>query len=513
MRRRAMVGILAVVALVATGCTPSLRWESPTAGPSAAGSASSGGPSAGSVRWTRCTDTARQILPRLASDVEYDCGSVVVPQDWNHKNDGKTFEIALMRVRSAQQHRRIGSLITNPGGPGGSGVELAAYLSLELPSDVLDRFDIVGFDPRGVGHSTPALKCFSDSDLDASFAADPDPGSQAQFDSLVTLWRTMANGCQAKYGPTLSLFSTKQSARDMDAIRAAVGDQKINYLGFSYGTLLGATYAQLFPRNIRAFVLDGAVDPTQTTVASAESQAKGFENAFNQFASWCKQNNCAIAPDARAAVQTAVANARKSPVTAGDGRKATAGWVLTGVIEALYSQTEWPGLASAVAALNRGDADAILGLADAYANRDSGGHYDNMFDVFNAVSCDDDDSRVTPAQVRTLQERWRKPYPLFGPALATGLLSCAVWPAKRDPYPTGKAAGAPPIVVVGTTNDPATPYAQTAKLANMLGNATVVTWQGQGHTAYPQTTCIRATIDAYLIDLDVPRAGTTCPAR
>ena len=177
MRRRAMVGILAVVALVATGCTPSLRWESPTAGPSAAGSASSGGPSAGSVRWTRCTDTARQILPRLASDVEYDCGSVVVPQDWNHKNDGKTFEIALMRVRSAQQHRRIGSLITNPGGPGGSGVELAAYLSLELPSDVLDRFDIVGFDPRGVGHSTPALKCFSDSDLDASFAADPDPGA------------------------------------------------------------------------------------------------------------------------------------------------------------------------------------------------------------------------------------------------------------------------------------------------------------------------------------------------
>jgi pimeloyl-ACP methyl ester carboxylesterase len=513
-RRRATVAILAALALAAAGCTPSLRWVSPTAGgagPSA--TPSPGGSSGSTVSWKPCDDVARQMLRQLAPDTEYSCGSVLVPQDWNNRDDGKTFEVALMRVHSTHQFRRIGSLLVNPGGPGASGVQLAAYLSLELPDEILQRFDIVGFDPRGVGNSTPAVKCFTDTDLDASFGVDPDPASQSQFDALTSLWRRMDDGCQAKYGAELPLFSTEQAAHDMDAIRAAVGDKKINYLGFSYGTLLGATYAQLYPTNIRAFVLDGAVDPTQKAVAAAEGQAKGFENAFDQFANWCRQNTCAIAPDARAAVNSAMARSRSAPLTGSDGRRVTPGWVLTGVIAALYSQAEWPALASAVGALVRGNPDPILGLADSYANRDPNGHYDNMFDIFNTVSCDDDASGVTTDQARSLQLQWRARYPLFGAALATGLLSCAVWPAKRDPYPVGKADGAPPIVVVGTINDPATPYVQTAKLATMLGNSTVVTWQGQGHTAYPQTTCIRSAIDAYLTDLTVPPAGTTCPAR
>ncbi|HKT02223.1 MAG TPA: alpha/beta hydrolase [Rugosimonospora sp.] len=513
MQRRAIVAIFAGLALAATGCTPSLRWVAPTSGNGSSTAPSPGSSTTAAVNWKPCDDVARQMLPRLASGVSYDCGSVLVPQDWNNRANGKTFEVALMRVRSQHQYQRIGSLITNPGGPGASGVQLAAYLSLELPDEILQRFDIVGFDPRGVGNSTPAVKCFSDADLDSSFSTDPDPQTQAQFDSLAGLWRRMDDGCQQKYGDTLSLFSTEQAARDIDAIRAGVGDQKISYLGFSYGTLLGATYAQLFPKNIRAFVLDGAVDPTQKAIDAAEGQAKGFENAFNQFASWCRQNSCAIAPDARAAANSVLAKARSNPVSGTDGRKATAGWVLTGVIEALYSQSEWPALASAVAALNQGNATGILQLADSYANRDSSGHYDNMFDIFNTVSCDDDNSGETVAQARNLQLQWRAKYPLFGAALATGLLGCALWPAKRDPFPTGQAAGAPPIVVVGTINDPATPYVQTGRLANMLGNATVVTWQGQGHTAYPQTSCIRSTIDAYLINLTVPAANTTCPAR
>jgi hypothetical protein len=170
-------------------------------------------------------------------------------------------------------------------------------------------------------------------------------------------------------------------------------------------------------------------------------------------------------------------------------------------------------MAQAIANLGHNDPSGVFELADGYASRDRNGHFGNMFDIFNTVQCDDDASGETVDQARTLQQQWRTKYPLFGTSLAVGLLSCAVWPVKRDPYPTGKAVGAPPIVVVGTVNDPATPYEQTAKLANMLGVGTVVTWQGEGHTAYPQTSCIRASIDAYLINLTVPAAGLTCPAK
>jgi pimeloyl-ACP methyl ester carboxylesterase len=455
---------------------------------------------------------AAGLLPRVPGGIAYQCATIKVPQDWTNPGNGKTFNLALLRARSDGQAGRIGSLVVNPGGPGAPGVDLAVYLSAQLPADVLGRFDIVGFDPRGVGRSSP-VKCFSDADLDASFGADPDPQSQADFDALVALNRRMAGGCQTKYGDTLSLFSTEQAARDMDAVRIAVGDRKLTYLGYSYGTLLGAAYAQLFPRNIRAFVLDGAVDPTQKAIDSAEGQAAGFQHAFDEFAVWCQQNSCPIGPDAKASVTHALATARTSPVTSANGRKATAGWVLTAVFSALYSQSEWSTMAQAIANLGHNDPTGVFELADGYASRDRNGHFGNMFDIFNTVQCDDDASGETVDQARTLQQQWRTKYPLFGTSLAVGLLSCAVWPVKRDPYPTGKAVGAPPIVVVGTVNDPATPYEQTAKLANMLGVGTVVTWQGEGHTAYPQTSCIRASIDAYLINLTVPAAGLTCPAK
>ncbi|MBO0870596.1 MAG: alpha/beta hydrolase, partial [Micromonosporaceae bacterium] len=499
-RTAALLAGFTVALTLAAGCSPNLRWVSPTSG-AAPSAPSASGPSVGTVAWQDCTDTASGILPRLAPNTEYDCGSIQVPQDWKAPQNGDKFDIALMRVRNRNQTDRIGSLIVNPGGPGGSGIEIAAYLSLELPGDILNRFDVVGFDPRGVGRSSPAIKCFANSDMDKAFGLDPDPVKMADFNTLASLWQKMGNDCQQKYGAELPLFSTEQSARDMDAIRAAVGDQKISYLGFSYGTLLGAVYAQLFPKNIRALVLDGAVDPTLAPVDAAEGQAQGFEHAFDEFAAWCKQNtaSCPIAPNARAAVNAAMQQARTAPVANSDGRKATAGWVLTGITEALYSQQLWPVMATAVAALRRGNAKAIMELADEYAQRGPNGQYGNMFDAFDTISCDDDASGETVALARQKQLDWRAKYPLFGGSLGTGILSCAAWPAKRDPFPTGKAKGAPPMVVVGTINDPATPYTNTARLANMLGNSTVVTWQGEGHTAYPQTSCIRATIDAYLI--------------
>jgi pimeloyl-ACP methyl ester carboxylesterase len=451
--------------------------------------------------------------------MSYDCASVPVPQDWSKPSSGQTFSIAMIRVRSKNQSNRIGSLLINPGGPGGSGIDTAVYLSFGatlggLPSQITNQFDIIGFDPRGVGRSDP-IKCISDTDQDASFAAPPDPVSQAQFDAIAALNKKIAEGCGAKYGDQLPLFSTEQAAKDMDALRQAVGDPKMSYLGYSYGTMLGATYAQLYPTNIRAMVLDGAVDPKQSYVEGSESQAKGFERAFTNFSNWCKQNTdkCPIAPDARKAVTDAMTAADKSPVASADGRKATSGWIFVAVISSLYTESGWPALATAVANLKTGNAKGIFTLADQYTERKPDGSYTNLFDANLAVNCADTKDAPSVDEVRRLQGEWRTKYPLFGAALAVGMLPCTFWAGDRDPYPAGAAQGAPPIVVVGTTGDPATPYENTADLASMLGVGHVLTWEGEGHTAYPSTPCIVQAVDQYLIALQVPPEGKRCPAK
>jgi len=363
--------------------------------------------------------------------------------------------------------------------------------------------------------AAPRQKCISDADQDANFASPPDPVTQAQFNAFVTLNKKIVDGCGDKYGDQLVTFSTEQAAKDIDAIRQTVGDNKLTYLGFSYGTLLGATYAQQFPTNIRAMVLDGAVDPKQTFVQGSETQAKGFERAFTNFSAWCKATpaKCPIAADARKAVTDALAAAEKNPVPGTDGRKATSGWIFLAVISSLYTETGWTALAAAVSALQHGDAKGIFTLADQYAERKPDGTYSNLFDANLAVNCSDTKDVPSVAEVRQLQGEWRKKYPLFGASLAVGMLSCSLWPGPRDPYPAGAATGAPPIVVVGTTGDPATPYENTADLASMLGVGHVLTWEGEGHTAYPSTTCIVDAVDRYLIDLRVPKEGLRCPPR
>jgi len=514
--RLRVIAAFAVLTMVVAGCVvPRTRWVSPTGGinPSANPSGA-----IGLADWKPCPDLPQAVAGRRIRNVSFDCATLKVPQDWNTAKEGKpsngqTFDISLARARSTGQQDRIGSLVVNPGGPGASGVDLAVYLAAGLPTEVLRRFDIVGFDPRGVGRSTP-VKCFTDSDLDTLFGADPDPVSQADFDALVALSRKLAQSCGTKYGDRLPLFSTEQAARDMDAVRAAVGDAKLTYLGYSYGTLLGAVYAQLFPKNIRALVLDGATDPTQKSVQASEGQAKGFELAFDHFAAWCAANvsKCPIAPNARAVVASAIDSARRAPERGAGGREATSGWVLTAVVSSLYTEESWPDLAAAIDALRKGNPNGVFDLADRYAERDSGGHYSNLFDANLVVNCTDDDATPPVDRLRALQSEWRAKYPLFGASSALNLI-CAQWPGKRDPYPAGAAAGAPPIVVVGTVGDPATPYEQTPRLAKMLGVGVVLTWQGEGHTAYPQTRCITAAVNAYLVDLKVPTDGTTCPTR
>ncbi|HEX6872646.1 MAG TPA: alpha/beta hydrolase [Micromonosporaceae bacterium] len=503
-----MAGVL-LLALVSAGCSIDVRWR---------GKDDASGPTSG-LAWRDCKSEAKAINSNLPVTLKVECATVKVPQDWHtavdgRAADGQTFDIALMRMRSTRQADRVGSLLVNPGGPGGSGIEYLAYAASRL-TGLLARFDVVGFDPRGVGRSSP-VKCISDADLDAAFGSEPDPVSEAAFQDTVALTRRIGEECGRKVGDDLRLFSTEQAARDMDAIRQALGEAKINYLGYSYGTLLGAVYAELFGKNVRAMVLDGAVDPQQSPVASSEGQAMGFERALNNFATWCRRSrptSCPIGPDAKGAILAAIDTARTNPVTGAGGRKATAGWVFYAMVSSLYAEEGWQLLAEGIDNLRRGDPRLIFFLADSYGERDESGHYSNLFDANSAVNCADSDQYPTVEQVRALQSQWRSKYPVFGAPLAIGLLSCSLWPAKKDPYPVGPATGAPPIVVVGTTGDPATPYESTAKLASMLGTGTVVTWQGEGHTAYPETTCIRKAVDDYFISLTVPAKGLTCPAR
>jgi TAP-like protein len=211
-------------------------------------------------------------------------------------------------------------------------------------------------------------------------------------------------------------------------------------------------------------------------------------------------------------VTSALDRARTNPVKGSDGRAATAGWVFYAIVSTMYSQDNWQYLAQGISDLGKGNTRFVFLLADSYAERDEQGHYKNLFDANSAVNCVDSASYPTIEQVRTLQSQWRTKYPLFGAPLAIGLATCSVWPAKKDPYPVGPAVGAPPIVVVGTKGDPATPYESTAKLADMLGTGTVLTWDGEGHTAYPETSCIRNAVDGYFINLNVPAKGLTCPA-
>jgi pimeloyl-ACP methyl ester carboxylesterase len=517
--RRTPLAVLVVVALVVAGCTGDSGSRLPERASPRTGEAAG-------VSWQPCPEVPEEALAGLVpaevvqdfvQGITYECATVSVPQDWDAQQAPESFAIALVRARSDAQQDRIGSLVINPGGPGASGVDFAVYLSLAsefggLPEEVTRRFDVIGFDPRGVSRSSP-VECHTDADLDEKYGAEPDPATQEEFDAAVADIRRVAEACGEKYGEALNYFSTRQTAHDMDAVRAAVGDEQITYLGFSYGTLLGAVYAQLYPERIRAMVLDGAVDPEQDEVAGSESQAAGFERAFGNFADWCDATpaQCPLGPDTRAAVTGAIDAARRSPVPGADGREATAGWVMWSVIASLYLRDQWPELGDAIDELAQGDPGGVFELADNYTGRDADGQYPNLDDMLTAVNCVDNDSEVTVEQARDLQQQWREEYPLFGAPLAMSTLGCGLWPAESDPYPTGPAEGAPPIVVVGTTGDPATPFEATARLAEMLGVGVVLTWEGEGHTAYRKTGCINEAVNAYLIELTTPAEGTTCP--
>ncbi len=520
-RTRGLLPVLLATALALAGCTTTAgtgRYGGdPIPGAPAPSAAAPVSPTISPLAFDDCTSTiAPQLRGQPGADrpLKFFCGRLRVPLDYRAPAT-KAIELFLIRVRLAGQQKRLGSLVVNPGGPGGSGVDAAVGLSLTLPTDLMKRFDVVGFDPRGVGLSAP-VECIPASLKDRAIALDPDARTEAQYREQVEVAKEISGACQRKYGTELKHYNTEETARDMDLVRQAVGDPKLTYLGYSYGTRLGAVYAHLFPKRVRALVLDGAVDPKAGEATAAETQAKGFERAFDQFAAGCRNRGatCLIGPDPRAAMRQALARARRAPVASGrtDPRKATAGHVLLAAISALYDEEDWPQLESAIAEVNSGTAGGVFDLVDRYVQRNPQGEFSNLIDANTAINCSDTKERVPEATVRRALAKWRTAYPLFGSALALGLIGCQQWAAPRQPPPAVKAAGAPPLLVVGTVNDPATPYASAKVLARTLATGRLLTWRGEGHTAYPKTPCVTAAVNAYLVSLKVPKTGATCSA-
>jgi pimeloyl-ACP methyl ester carboxylesterase len=509
--------------LVVTACTKSAPKAQPprttprtttTAGISPSASPT---PAVPKIAFSDCSNQFQGAIsdPR-AQGMEFSCGKLAVPLDYSNPT-AKTISLFVVKIhdRTQQLSEKVGSLLVNPGGPGGSGVNLAAGLVGSLSDDVFAHFDLIGFDPRGIGLSSP-LECVTDKQKDQLAAEDPDVRTAAGRALARTVSDAVVKGCVAKYGSTLAHYNTEETARDMDLIRQAVGDSKLNYLGYSYGTRLGAAYAHEFPTHIRTEVLDGAVDPVADELTSDERQTKAFELAFDQFAADClKRPACAVLGNPRAAVIALIKSADKTPLHSslkGETRLATGGIVTTGVVSALYDQAEWKTLGDALVAARRGDAAKLFALADQYNERDPDtGHYSNILDANLAVSCNDSTLRITDALVAAKAKEWVAKYPIFGANAAASLYACHAWPSSQHPLPPASAPGAPPILVVGTVHDPATPYAASAVLAKALGSGVVLSWDGEGHTAYPKTKCITAKVNSYLLTAKLP-SGDSCPA-
>jgi pimeloyl-ACP methyl ester carboxylesterase len=475
---------------------------------------------AGALDWTDITKQVDAALGGGQQSLSYARAEMQVPLNWADAN-GKKISITVLRIRSKTQHDRLGSLVINPGGPGASGVEAAIDLtaagsSEQLPAAILDRFDIVGFDPRGIGLSHP-LQCITDKQKDAELNLPADPQTDAQWQQSIADTTAVADECYATYGADLTYYSTTETVRDMEALRAKLGDSKLTYLGYSYGTLIGAEYASAYPDKVRALVLDGAVDPTINTVDQDKTQAAGFQLAFSHFSQACTSlgAKCPLGADPQQFVLNLMAKAAANPIPsddASDKRRAGDGAVLLGVISALYDQTQWATLRSALVDASRGDASGILALDDQYNERSPDGTYTNIEDANAAIGCADTTDRPTIAEARQLEPQWRATDPLFGGSSASSLGFCSLWKAPPDAPITVTNSNAPPIMVIGTTGDPATPISGAEHLAALLGSGKLLVWQGDGHTAYPKTKCVTDDVDAYLINLTVPAAGATCPA-
>jgi pimeloyl-ACP methyl ester carboxylesterase len=443
----------------------------------------------------------------------FQCATVSVPTDYENPAAG-ALSLSVVRLPAGDAAHRIGSLFVNPGGPGGSAIDLVREASDAFPAGVLARFDLVGFDPRGVNLSSP-VRCVDN--LDEHVALDPSPDGAAELKALVDDAKSFAAACGRRNGEELAHVSTEDVARDMDLLRAAVGDDKLTYLGFSWGTLLGATYADLFPDRIRAMALDGAIDPALPLDRVRGDQAVGFETALAHFLADCAgRPSCAFhgAGGTRKAFDRLMADIEAHPLPSmrpNDRRTVGPGLAWAAVLGSLYSEGSWPGLEVALALGQRGDGSGFLAMSDPFHGRDEHGSYRNLIDAYAANTCADYPAPDDVAAYTELADRFRATAPHFADYTAYNDLVCAFWPVPSRHTPHAVTApGAPPIVVIGTTSDPATPYAWAVSLAKELSSGVLVQHRGEGHTSFGTSLCVERVVEAYLVDLTVPRDGLSC---
>lgn len=509
---RPLAAVLVVLALVTAGCG---RGDDPTVEVPPRSSAS---PTASPAPQASATPTAAAfVVPELSwkpCEADFQCATLRVPLDDTRPQDG-TVDLALTRLRTAKKGQRIGSLVVNPGGPGSSAVGYLQAAWTLIPEPVRARFDLVAFDPRGVGRSAP-IRCATTAELDRYFAVDPSPDDAAELRELERTNTQLAAGCQQRSGRLLPHVSTAEAAKDLDRVRAAIGDQKLTYLGYSYGTSLGAAYLDAYPTRARAMVLDGGIDPQLTWEGLLEGQSKGFDRALEAFLADCERRRCAyrkaVQGDLLEAYDRLALQVDRTPLPGSGGRTVGPGEFSLGVLGGLYSKaTGWPAIAEALAAAERGEGAPLLALSDAYLERGPDG-YKNITEALSSVVCLDRQWPRELAPYLALADRVRLDAPRFGPVIALSGTICAEWPVAPVGAPKRVTApGSPPVLVIGTTGDPATPYAWSVALAGQLSRGVLVTYKGDGHTVYrtgaPE--CVRTVVNRYLITADEP-APTTC---
>jgi len=498
------IGVLATIAaLLLAGCSNVVEGRAVISAPRP------GTP----IQWVPCKSAASEEA-RIPAGAE--CGLLSVPVDYS-KPDGDVAQIAMIRIKATGE--KIGSLVVNPGGPGESGVEAAASMAPTLPQSVRERFDLVGFDPRGVANSTPAAWCNSDADNDRLRADPTVEYTQEGVDHIEKENKEFVQRCVDKMGKEfLENLGTANVAKDLEAIRAGLGDDKLTYLGYSYGTRIGALYAEAYPDKVRAMILDGAVDPNADQIEEEIRQAAAFQKAFDNYAADCAQSpDCPLGTDPAKATdvyKSLVDPLVKDPAKTKDPRGLSYSDAIVGTILPLYSPNLWRHLTQALSELRDGTGDTMLAMADLYMGRDAKGHYNNSTDVRVAVNCMDKPHITDRAKVVDEDRRIREVAPFMNYGEFTGLApldTCAFWPVPA----TGgqhelKVKGLPPILVVSTTNDPATPYKAGVDLAQQLGG-TLLTFEGTQHTVVFQgNSCVDDIAARYLVDVTVPPPNTRC---